>query len=76
MTAHALHFASLSGQDRGTVEQLPFRYAGKHRRARLADVLALKARLNHPGGPRRTGPQGCGAGKDRGHRRRRPRPAG
>ncbi len=126
MTAHALHFVSLSGQDRGKVEQLPrladtdvvemhvrtkqgddrtvavpqaavalieamfaslsrgervavlsedaeitpneaavilgvsrplvvhrmdigdlpFRYVGKHRRTRLADVLALKAKLD------------------------------
>jgi excisionase family DNA binding protein len=126
MTAHALHFVSLSGQDRGKVEQLPrladadrvemhvrtkqgddrtvtvpqaavalietmlaslsrgervavlsedaevtpneaaailgvsrplvvhrmdigdlpFRYVGKHRRARLADVLALKGKLD------------------------------
>lgn len=30
-------------KDRG---DLPFRYVGKHRRARLKDVLALKAQLD------------------------------
>ncbi|HKR87978.1 MAG TPA: DNA-binding protein [Phenylobacterium sp.] len=28
------------------IGDLPFRYVGKHRRARLADVLALKAKLD------------------------------
>jgi hypothetical protein len=28
------------------IGDLPFRYVGKHRRARLTDVLALKAKLD------------------------------
>lgn len=44
MTAHALHFVSLSGQDRGNVEQLP----------RLTDALVVELHVRTKAGDDRT----------------------
>jgi excisionase family DNA binding protein len=45
--AHILGLSRPLVVRRMDIGELPFRYVGKHRRAKLRDVLALKERLEH-----------------------------